>query len=636
MINVQRYPGNPILKPDPTIAWQSVASFNGCPVNLGATVGLVYRAVGAPHAQSTIGYAEGYDGLSFSHRRQLIVPEHDWERYGCEDPRITKLDDTYYIFYTALSTYPFSPNGIRVAVATSRDLLAIQEKHPVTPFNAKAMALFPKRIHKSLAAVVTVHTDMPPAKICYVEWKEASDMWSEAFWKRWYSSLDSHIIPLQKFSSDQVEVGAPPIATDKGWLLLYCYITGYTTNHPVFGIDAALLDHDDPRVVIGRLREPLLTPEAPYEKMGNVPNVIFPSGALVGGDMLTMYYGAADTTVCAAMVSLPDLLTELLPKRTTKRMNGSAKLSRFAENPLLSPTSDHAWEAKAAFNPAVLYMDGNVHLLYRALSHDDSSALGYAVSRDGVHIDRRLPDPVYTPREWFEQKKQPGYSGCEDPRLTVMDGRIYMLYTAYTGEGAPRVALSSIAHRDFIKNNWNWDKPQLISPPGIDDKNACLLSEKIKGKYVVFHRFGTSIWVDKLPNLKFDASRFLSGSVLMEPRATGWDSEKIGIAGPPIKTSDGWLLIYHGLSKADRQYRLGAALLAPGDPLNVIARLDNPILEPEAEYENMGIRPGTVFACGNVVIGKNLYVYYGGADQVVCGAAIPLASLLAALKSVAK
>ena len=91
--------------------------------------------------------AYGPNGGPFSHQQPFIVPEEIWERYGCEDPRVTKFGKNYYIFYTALSSYPFTADSIKVAVAISPDLKKISAKHLVTPFNAKAMTLFPEKIN---------------------------------------------------------------------------------------------------------------------------------------------------------------------------------------------------------------------------------------------------------------------------------------------------------------------------------------------------------------------------------------------------------------------------------------------------------------------------------------------------------
>jgi predicted GH43/DUF377 family glycosyl hydrolase len=308
------------------------------------------------------------------------------------------------------------------------------------------------------------------------------------------------------------------------------------------------------------------------------------------------------------------------------------KLRKFGENPIIQPIPQHPWESQATFNPAAVYEGGKVHIIYRAMSEDNTSVLGYASSKDGVHIDERLPEPIYVPREDFEKKAAPGNSGCEDPRITKIGDRFYMCYTAFDAKNPTRVALTSIKVEDFLRKQWNWKKPILISPPGIDDKNACILPEKVDGKYVIFHRIHPCIWIDLVDSLEFIGDSWIKGSTWFKIRTDKWDNRKIGIAAPPIKTEDGWLLIYHGLSEQDQKYRLGAMLLELKNPTQAIFRSDYPILEPEERYENEGLRPKTVFACGAVVIKDELFVYYGAADKYVCVATANLNEFLGELK----
>src|SRR3972149_5403831 len=305
MVNVKRFLGNPILAPNKQHSWETEAVFNGCILEEEGAYPLLYRAMSSPQEitgktleLSTVGYAMSFDRIQFHNRRQLIVPQYDWERYGCEDPRITKLDDRYFICYTALSNWPPGPENIRVAVAVSRDLLSIEEKHLVTPFNAKAMALFPEKINGKVTAILTAHTDMPPPKIAVAKFDAIEQIWDEAYWKNWYSGLDHHVVPLLRSLPDHLEVGAPPIKTAEGWLLIYCYIRNYQTSYKTFGIEAVLLDGENPTKVLGRTETPLMSPERNYELTGKVPNVIFPSGALLFNNNVGVYYGAADTTCC--------------------------------------------------------------------------------------------------------------------------------------------------------------------------------------------------------------------------------------------------------------------------------------------------------------------------------------------------
>lgn len=627
---------NPILRPDAKKPWEAEAAFNGSPVAAQGKTHLVYRAVSAPQVDgrretrmSSIGYARSTDGVTFRGRRQLIKPEFAWEQFGCEDPRVTKLGKKFYIFYTALSTFPFASHGIKIGVAITTDFKKL-EKHPVTTFNSKAMALFPEKINGKIAAILSVNTDNPPAKICIAYFDTEEDMWSPDYWNAWYASLDSHVLALPKDQKDHIEMGAAPVKTKHGWLVVYSSIKNYFAPPAVYGVSVALLDLKDPFKVLAHATEPILIPEAEYERFGDVPNIVFPSGALIKSGKLYLYYGAADTYVCVATLRVSDLIKLLL--HPEKKM---PLLKKFAKNPIIQPNGNHAWEAKATFNAGAVLLQDKIHLLYRAMSDDNTSVFGYARSKSGFSIDRRSKDPAYVPRESFEKKLAPGgNSGCEDPRITRIGNKVYVCYTAYNGKDVPRVALTSLSVSDFVRRRWNWAPPVLISPPGIDDKDAALFPKKINGKYAIFHRIGLSVWIDFVDSLDFDGKTWIGGKILMNPRQGERDSQKIGIAGPPIETKHGWLLIYHGISKKpDHHYHLRAALLDLKNPTKVIARTHDTILEPETPYEREGQVSHVVFSCGAVVKANLLYVYYGGGDKVTCVATGKLSEILKQLLS---
>ena len=620
MIIMFRSHENPILIPNPKYAWEAEATFNGCPVQRGQKIYLTYRALssvrfnaGVEMNLSTIGLAESYDGIHFQNRRQIIKPEYDWENFGCEDPRITRVNGKYYIFYTALSTYPFSADGIRVAVAITRDFKTF-EKHLVTPFNAKAMALFPRRINGRLVAVLTANTDKPPAKIGLAFFDNEDQIWSRDYWEDWYANLDKNCLPLQKTPEDHIEVGAPPIDLHEGWLLIFSYIKNYFSPHDrTFSVDAVLLDKNDPSKIITRTHTNLLYPEEEYELYGQVPRIVFPSGALKTGDKIQLYYGAADTTCALAEYSLQEIFVKMGLAERKKEI-----FKRATKNPILSPIENHPWEARAVFNPAAFYHEGRVHLVYRGASQDLTSSFGYASSSDGFKIDERLDDPIYIPREDFEIKKQPGNSGCEDPRLTLIGKRLYMLYTAFDAKNPPRVAITSILLKDFLNKNWKWKKPAIISPPNISDKNACIFPEKIKGKYLIFHRIRDGADIALVSDLNKPDENWLSeDNSWLRPRFHKWDGKRVGIAAPPIKTEQGWILFYHGVSEHDNTYRVGAILLNPRNPFEIIARTENPIFEPTEYYEKDGEVPNVVFPCGVVNINDTIIMYYGAADKVI-------------------
>lgn len=646
MFKFIRSPENPILLPDEKKDWEAEAAFNGCPVNDGKKVHLVYRAVssiqehhGVNMSVSTIGHAVSGDGIHFEKREQFIKPEYDWESFGCEDPRITKLGDKYFIFYTALSGYPFSAENIKIGVAITKDFKKI-EKHPVTTFNSKAMALFPKLINKKFAAVLTVHTDLPPAKISIAFFDSEKQMWSADYWKKWHESLDEHVIPLMRDSRDHIEIGAPPVETKDGWLLIYSYIKNYLSSPRVFGIEAVLLDLKNPQKVIARTEGPLLVPEEKYELNGEVPNIVFPSGAILEKNKLYLYYGAADTSCCLAVGNAKDLIENHLVYKNSSEIeevddrSNLIKLQRFVGNPIISPRPEFSWENEETFNPAAIELGGKIHIIYRAMSKDGTSVLGYANTKDGFNIDERLNHPIYVPREDFENKKKPGNSGCEDPRITKIGDMVYMLYTAFNGVDAPRVAFTSIKAKDFIEHNWNWEKPVLISMPGVCDKDACLLPKKINDRYVMFHRLDDSICISSINDLIFEPDEWLDHGEHIKPRIDKWDNRKVGIAAPPLETKDGWLLIYHGVSDPGGIYKLGAVLFDLDDKnkVSIKARTDYPIFEPEMRYEKEGVVPKVVFPCGVATIKDNLFVYYGGADKVVGVATAKLSETLRKLK----
>lgn len=643
MVKTKRSKHNPVLSPSKEHNWEQHAAFNGSIAKEGMNHHMVYRAIsmnqifhGVRMHVSTIGYAYSGDGIHFKRRKQLIAPQEHWEQFGCEDPRITKIGEDYYIFYTAISTWPPNRDGIKIAIARTRDFNKIEERHLVTPFNAKAGVLFPRQVGGKYTMLLTAHTDMPPAKICIAQADNISDFWNENFWKDWYAKLDEHVVAIKKTERDQVEVGAVPVETEKGWILLYGFVQNYFSDDKVFRIDAALLDPENPQIVKGQTTDPLLVPEEQYEIYGDIPNVIFPSGALLDEGQFHIYYGATDTTVCRASITLTDLIAELthMAGADAGRCHRyDVMLTRYKDNPIIAPIPENPWESKWAFNAGSLNISNKIHILYRAMGDDDTSVFGYANSLDGEKIEERFSTPVYVPREPFELKYKPGFSGCEDPRLTMLNNTIYMCYTAYDGIHPPRIALTTISADDFVREQWNWSKPILISAPGVDNKDSCIMPELFNGSYVVYHRIPPNIWIDFVTDLNFEGNTWIGGHVLLGPRPGAWDSLKVGLGGPPEKTEDGWLLIYHGVSKYDDKYRLGAALLDLNNPLKVIGRLHNPILEPEEWYENQGYRAGTVFSNGQVVKDGILYVYYGGADKYLGVASVPLKQLLDALKS---
>jgi predicted GH43/DUF377 family glycosyl hydrolase len=328
------------------------------------------------------------------------------------------------------------------------------------------------------------------------------------------------------------------------------------------------------------------------------------------------------------------------------------KLTRHPKNPILRPNQANAWETKATFNPAAILINNKVHLLYRAIGDTDVSVLGYAESEDGIHFVRHN-NPAYIPRENFEGVKVKGTKihlpgpyesggggcgGCEDPRLTRVEDVLYLTYVAYNGWSAPRVAMANISVEDFLAHRWDrWSSPKLISRPGVVNKNACVFPEKIKGQYVMFHRIFPNMLIDFMNDLEFKDGRWLEAKAVIRPNKEGWDTRKIGVGAPPIKTDAGWLMIYQGMGGVDgtsSEYKIGAMLLDLNDPSRVIARSAHPVLEPETDYENSGTKWGVVYPCGAIVKDGRLLVYYGGSDDVTAVAEADLAQFLEELQKI--
>jgi beta-1,2-mannobiose phosphorylase / 1,2-beta-oligomannan phosphorylase len=137
---------------------------------------------------------------------------------------------------------------------------------------------------------------------------------------------------------------------------------------------------------------------------------------------------------------------------------------------------------------------------------------------------------------------------------------------------------------------------------------------------------GSDIWLSASPDLRYWGEH----SCILQRRPHSWDSGRIGVNGPPIRTDSGWLVMYHGADSTKR-YRLGAVLLDLQDPRKVLARTVEPLMEPAADYELKGFFNAVVFSNGHLCDGKTITLYYGAADTVICGATILLTDVLEAL-----
>lgn len=336
-------------------------------------------------------------------------------------------------------------------------------------------------------------------------------------------------------------------------------------------------------------------------------------------------------------------------KKKTRKVRKAPKifgqLLRIKNNPIIAPRL-YSWESKATFNPTAFMANGKIHLIYRAIGEDDSSVLGYASTKNGRKILERPTNFIYKrfnePVESISSSFSINYTsgggwngGSEDPRVTLIGDILYMLYTSFDGWGSVRIALTSIKLEDFKKKKWEWKKPVLISPPGEINKNWVIFPEKINGKFAILHSFYPKILVDYFDSLdEFDGKKYIkSDNTRPVDKTRTWDSWFRGVGPSPIKTSMGWLILYHAMdhNNPDR-YRMGAIILDLNNPTRMLYRSSKPILEPKEWYENEGYKRGVVYSCGAVVKDGELFVYYGGADTVVCVASISIEELLRSLK----
>ncbi len=318
-------------------------------------------------------------------------------------------------------------------------------------------------------------------------------------------------------------------------------------------------------------------------------------------------------------------------------------VTKSEQNPIFGP-GKNSWEIDSAFNPtALVAKDNKVHILYRAIGDQPLSVLGCAISSNGIHVDKKLDEPIYIPRVEFEGAKikinpkksvkfmsggrcwnSNGYSGgsggVEDARIVEIEDRYYLTYVAYNGATNPRIAISSISVDDYNNQRWDkWKEPVLMSRPEVIDKSACILPEKYNDKYVIYHRIYPNILIDLVDSLDFDGKTFLKDEFCIKPRPMMWDSKKVAMGAAPIKTKYGWLAIYLAVGRQDPgRYKVGAMLLDLNDPRKVICRSNEPIIEPTEWYENGGHKAGVVYPCGAVIHNNRLFIYYGGSDKYTC------------------
>jgi predicted GH43/DUF377 family glycosyl hydrolase len=302
LLKLTRFEKNPIIASRQERDWEVNGTFNpGVTIDRGA-IHLLYRAVDA-NMISRLGYARTQNGseIDFRSSDPVLSPSGEWEEFGCEDPRITNFDGTFYVTYTA-----YSRRGPRIALTSTKDFLNFKKYGLIGPdLNDKDCVIFPERINGSVAIL---HRLESKVQIAYFKSFEAlAD--SKEFWNEYVKHFDEYEIMRSKFpwEAKKVGVGPPPIKTDLGWLVIYHGVS----IEKIYRVGAILLDLDDPSKVLARTKDPILEPETEFEKRGIVPNVVFPDGAVILDKKLMVYYGGADKVCCVASVYFDEFLDKL-------------------------------------------------------------------------------------------------------------------------------------------------------------------------------------------------------------------------------------------------------------------------------------------------------------------------------------
>ena len=302
-------------------------------------------------------------------------------------------------------------------------------------------------------------------------------------------------------------------------------------------------------------------------------------------------------------------------------------LHRHAANPILT-AEQWPYTVNAVLNAAAARVDGSTVLLVRVEDRRGISHLTVARSKNGLDEWAVESEPLLAPDEDVASEQW----GFEDPRVVWVEelGRFVITCTAY-GPAGPAVYLATT--EDFT----TVERHGVIRHP--EDKNAALLPHRVDGKWLLLHRPKTEFGGARgeiLLSRSADLDSWSTPEQVMQPRTGAWwDSLRIGIGPPPLRTEHGWLLLYHGVKSTvgGDIYRVGLALLDLDEPTRVLRRLPSWVLAPQADYERTGDVPNVVFPCGLIhdTATGEVRLYYGAADTSICLATAQLDELLEAV-----
>jgi beta-1,2-mannobiose phosphorylase / 1,2-beta-oligomannan phosphorylase len=331
---------------------------------------------------------------------------------------------------------------------------------------------------------------------------------------------------------------------------------------------------------------------------------------------------------------------------------------------LLSKT-DFEFENDGVLNPAVIREGDSVYVFYRAVRKGNFSTIGYCRLDGPLSIAERWDRPFIVPEYDYELQ------GVEDARITKIEDIYYMTYTGYDGTNARgALAISKdliqfkkqglivppISYAEFVflvesagKVNENYYLNQKFYYQAADvekkimlwDKNVVFFPRKINGELVFLHRIRPGIQLVSVKSLKELTKAYwqnyfinLDEHIVLDP-IHAHESSYIGGGCPPIETTEGWLLIYHGVQETENGlvYSACAALLDLNNPLKEIARLPYPLFSPQLEWEINGEVNNVVFPTGTALFGNTLFIYYGAADSHIATASVNITELVFELQS---
>ncbi|OGV57625.1 MAG: hypothetical protein A2X49_15975 [Lentisphaerae bacterium GWF2_52_8] len=284
------------------------------------------------------------------------------------------------------------------------------------------------------------------------------------------------------------------------------------------------------------------------------------------------------------------------------------KLKRYDANPILKPLPGSPWENLNVSNAGAVVHEGKVYLIYRAEGEEKRvgrswpvTRLGLAISENGYDISQRFPNPIFDkdPSDpWCE-------FGCEDPRISKINGQYYIVYVTMSRFGHFGDRLAYATTRDFK----TFEKKGLLMKQ-LEQRTSGFLPAQIDGKFLLFHRPMPNMWV----SLSRDLKNWESSHCVFETKEGTWYENKLGIGAPPIMTQHGWLLFWHGKNNKG-EYGLGIMLLDKQEPWKILKIQEQPILVCETEYEQKGFVDNVVYTNGAVHFQGKYFVYYGCCDR---------------------